>query len=198
MNVSLSISGIEGLNAMKAFLDPKGYERAMKAGVSYAAKAVPPAAGKAISSRYSITSSRVKESVGGITIRDGDATVVFKRKPPTAMQFRPRQNSTGVAYRLYRGATVQVPNAYIGSARGRQMVLMPVSSRRYKGDLGSGRAKPRAGLDFVHGPSIGSLALGRARFAKEIQKELGQRINQQFIRGVERELGRQARGFGRR
>lgn len=196
--VNITLDGLASLNAMRALVDPRSLDRAMRAGLSYAQKATPPAAGKAISFRYSLASARVKADVKGLAIRGDEALVRFGRRPPTVMQFRPRQNASGVAYRLYKGATVQVPHAFIGAARGRQMVLMPDRSKPYRADLRTGRRRPRAALRFVHGPSVGSIALGRSKYGDEIQREMGARINEQFAKGVQRELDRQARGFGRR
>ena len=52
-------------------------------------------------------------------------------------------------------------------------------------------------LKAVYGPSIGSDIFGRGRYATVIQAEVSQRINEQFITGMQRVLDSAARGYGK-
>ena len=85
--LDLQLTGVEDLLKLKAFTDPKLYEKALQGGLKYAASSVPPAAAKAIRQEYTIPSARVKQDIKGPFIRGDEATLIFSRKPPTLVQF---------------------------------------------------------------------------------------------------------------
>ena len=201
--VQIDIEGISQLQRMALMLDPDNFEKILYTGLDYAAKATPPAVAKAISSRYNITSSRVKEETSGPYVRgegeDMVATLRFSRRPPTGMQYKPRMVGPNLQLRPYKGATTVVQHGFIGTMRGRQFTLRPDFRKLFGPDerADSGRRHPRFALDVVYGPSLGSIFLGQSAFGDEIRQEVNDRISEMFNKGVQRELDRQARGFGR-
>ncbi len=62
-SLSFSVTGVQDLKRLQAFLDPKLYDKARRGGISYASKAVPTAVSKGISSNYNIGSTRVKQDI---------------------------------------------------------------------------------------------------------------------------------------
>jgi len=202
MPLSLTVTGLDDLRRLQAAIDPKRLQKATAAAVRYAARSVPPQAGRSIASRYAIGSRRARADVSGPYLRgSGDdlmAELRFSRRPPTAAQFGAREKGPDLHYKLYRGAApVVVRHGFTGIARGRQLPLRPKPGSVYLKDVEAGRRRPRVGLDVVHAPSIGSLALSpRARFGNEIRAELQQTIARQFVTGFERAMAAAARGYG--
>ena len=200
--LSLTVTGLDDLRRLQAAIDPKRLQKATASAVRYASRSVPPQAGRSIASRYTIASRRARADVAGPFLRgSGDglqAELRFSRRPPTAAQFGARMKGPNLSYRLYRGAApVVVRNGFLGIARGRQLPLRPKAGSVYLKDVQAGRRRPRVGLDVVHAPSLGSLALSpRARFGDEIRAELRETIARQFARGFERAMGAAARGYG--
>jgi hypothetical protein len=198
--VNLNISGIKELSAMQQLLSPKAFDKTLRSGIRYAAKSVPPATGKAISARYTISSSRVKQATSPPLIRgEGEAleaTLRFSRKPPTALQFKPRRRGPNLVHSLIKGQTTYTPHGFIGTANGQRLPLYPDRSKPYTPDLGTGRRTPRAALGVIHGPSIGSIFLGKSLYGEQIRSDVRGRIAEQFAKGVERQLKAATRGFG--
>jgi hypothetical protein len=197
-NLSIDLTGLEQLQQMRQALEPKALDKAMRSALAYAAKAVPPAAGKAIASRYSIGSRRAQEDISRPYLTGlAEARISFsRRKPPTAMQYRVKATKTGVRYRLYKGADVEVPGGFFQTVRGRRMAVVSKPGSVYRQDLQTGRLKPRRGIDVIHGPSIGSIVLGKGRYSEPIQQEIGDRLLFQFGKGLERAMKARSRGFG--
>lgn len=198
--VSLDIAGTKQLSAMQQLLDPKAFDKAIRSGVSYATKSVPPATAKAISSRYTITSTRVKAAISAPAIRgtglDLQATMRISRQPPTVLQFKARQRGPDLVHSLFKGQATVTRHGFIGIARGQRLPLYPVRSKPYGPDLSSGRTKPRPSLDVVHAPSIGSIAFGKSLYGPQIEAEIKARIIEQFQKGVDRQFKAASRGFG--
>ena len=204
--LNIDLTGAEGLTRMRRFLDPKLFDKAMAGGVRYASKAVPPAVAKGITASYNIPSRRVKEDISGIRFSgDGtSATIRFSRRPPTLTQFRPNPGRRGRQPGLGRGrgwgpakpagrpvtATIikakgrqSFPGAFVATgANANQLVL-----RRTRTDQ----------LEGVYGPSIGSIFLGNSAIGPQLRSDVQQRINEQYIKGVQRVLDSAARGYGR-
>lgn len=201
--VNLSLSGIVGLSAMRAFLDPKGYHEAMRYGLRYASRAATTEAAKQIRSQYTISAARIKQDIKGpfLVNQDTEARLVFSRRPPTLLQYGFRPGSRGgpqpgrgrgmgwgkpqpkgrpaTAKILRSGARIQYPNTFM--VQGLPMTL------RANGKL------------FVeHGPSIGAIFAGQSEFGDQIRSAVSARINEQLVKGVERKFGESARRFGGR
>ncbi|NBS68387.1 hypothetical protein EBT31_05665 [bacterium] len=198
--INLKIEGLSGLQKMQAFLDSKTFEKAKAAGVRYAAKATPPAVAKSVTSRYNIKSARIKQDTKGPFIRNDEATLVFSRKPPTLLQygFTPgrrgsvqkglgqglgwaspaRPGKPASARLLKAGTRISYPNTFL--AKG-----LPFTRTSRK-------------LRVEHGPSTGSLFLGKSQFGNDIRAEVQIRMNEQFIKGMQRALDSAARGYGTR
>jgi hypothetical protein len=202
-SISITVSGIAELKRLQLALDPKLYTKAMRGGISYASKAVPPAVAKGISSTYNIASSRVKKDISGIRFEEQgqSASIRFSRRSPTLTQFRPNPGRRSPQPGLGRGMGWGKPRkpgrpltATLIKANGRQpftgaflaqglnsnsLVLRKDSSGRFYG---------------VYGPSIGSIFLGQSTIGPQLRDDVAQRINEQFIKGFQRVLDSAARG----
>ena len=77
--IRVKVEGISQLEKMRAFLDPKLFQKATRSGILAAAKSANKQAGKSISQRYNIGSRRIKQDVSlftGLASR-GEATLTF-------------------------------------------------------------------------------------------------------------------------
>ena len=187
--LNLELSGINELLKLKSYTDPKLYEKALKGGLSYASRSVPTTAAKAIRERYNISSSRIKQDIKGPFITGDQATIVFSRKPPSALQYGgkdPMRPGRGLTVMVQRGQRKPVARGFIvrsGALQGKP--FQRVSDQ------------PNAKLRFVSGPSIGSIVLRNSSFGQLIRTEMEVRMNEQFIKGIQRVLDSSARGYGR-
>ena len=199
MRVDLKIDGLTSLQKMQAFLDPQTFDKAKASGLRYAAKATPPAVAKAITARYNISSARIKQDTKGPFIRNDEAILLFSRKPPTLLQFGFKEGRRGgpqpglgrglgwgkpqpkgkpaTAKILRAGARLSYPNTFLSKG-------LPFTR------TANGR------LTVEHGPSVGSMFLGSSQFGPVIRTEVQDRINAQFIVGMQRQLKAAARGYG--
>lgn len=197
--INLSLSGLSQLQHMQAFLAPAAFAKAQDAGIRYAAKATPPAVAKAITARYTISSARVKQETKGPFISNGEATLIFSRKPPTLLQYAFKPGTRGgpqpglgqglgwgkpqpkgkpaTAKILKTGSRITYPNTFL-------MKGLPFTR------IAGGKLK------VEHGPSIGSIFLGHSQYSPTIKAEVEARINQQFITGMQRALDSASRGYG--
>jgi hypothetical protein len=189
------------LERIKGLVSRKQYETVVRAGLTYAAKATPPSVAKQVSSRYTITSRRVKDDTRGPYIRgtgdDLQAELYFARRPPTAMQFgRPRQSGSGLSVGFFKGEKTTVRGGFLKTTRRWQTLpFRPDRSKTYKGD--AGRAKPRSGLSVIYGPSVGSVYRGQSRYGDQIRGDVGARISEMFTKGVNRRFEAMMRGFAK-
>ena len=183
------LTGVSGLLKQKAYTDPKLYEKAIRGGVAYASRAVPTAAAKSIRERYNIGSARIKQDIKGPFIAGDQATIIFSRKPPSALQYGGKdamRPGRGLSVMVFKGLRQQVNRGFIvrsGSLQGKP--FKRVSN------------EPNAKLRFVSGPSIGSIVLRKSAFGQLIRTELQLRMNEQFIKGYQRVLDSAARGYTR-
>ena len=183
------LTGVSGLLKQKAYTDPKLYEKAIRGGVAYASRAVPAAAAKSIRERYNIGSARIKQDIKGPFIAGDQATIIFSRKPPSALQYGGKdamRPGRGLTVMIQRGQRKPVARGFIvrsGSLQGKP--FQRVSN------------KPNAKLRFVSSPSIGSIVLRKSAFGQLIRTELQLRMNEQFIKGYQRVLDSAARGYTR-
>lgn len=197
--IKLDLSGLSQLQQMQAALAPATFLKARTAGLRYAAKATPPAVAKAITTRYNISSARVKQDTKGPFIANETATLVFSRKPPTLLQygFNPgKRGGTQPGLGQGLGWGKPQPNGKPATAK----ILK--SGARIAGQgvfLIKGLPFTRiAGgkITVAHGPSVGSLFLGQSKYGTIIRSEVNTRINTQFITGMQRALDSAMRGFG--
>jgi hypothetical protein len=207
-NVTIQLTGLSDLQKMQAFLSPATFAKAQRAGTRYAAKSVPPAVAKGISSAYNIRSARVKEGILGTRFVDeGEAAIIrFSRRPPTLRQFNPNPGKRGHQPGMGRGMGWDKPkpkgrplSAVISKAQGRQTYPTSFLATGLSGNAlvlrrsGSG---PAARLIGVYGPSIGSIFLGQSSIGPQLRATVQERIQEQYIKGFERQMSAAARGFG--
>lgn len=187
IRVDLQLTGLEPLQNVT---DPKLLAKALKGGISYAAKAGVTQAGKSVSSRYNIKSSRVKADIRGPYISGNQASLFFSRRPPSAIQYGGKDNGKGLSISVFKGQRVNVARGFI---------MKPGPKAGTKAGKPWQRITParNSKLRFVYGPSLGSVALGSGRHAATIKNEITTRMNQQFITGMQRVLDSAARGYGK-
>jgi hypothetical protein len=202
-NVSITLSGVEDLKRLELLINRKLYDKAIKGGISYASKSVPPAVAKGITGSFNLGSARVKKDISRVSFVDEGSTALikFSRRPPTLTQFRPnpgkRQPQPGLGRGLGWGpprkpgkpltavvarATGRKPFAGAFVARGlnaNSLVLRKDSNDRFYG---------------VYGPSVGSIFLGQSKIGPQLREDVSKRVNEQFIKGFQRVLDSAARG----
>jgi len=201
-SVNLELSGIKSFDPMLEFTNPKLYAKAVKGGIRYAAKAGVVQAAKSVGARYNLKAGRIKEDIRVSAISGDQATLVFRRRPPTLNQFglslgkrggpqpglgqgmgwgKPKPKGKPISAKIFRDGPRQ---AYRGAflITGRNGATIPVRSKGGK-------------LVAIYGPSVGSDIFGRGRYSALIQAEVGQRINEQFITGMQRVLDSASRGY---
>lgn len=203
--LTVNISGIEQLNSMERKLSPEVFLKAQRAGIQYAAKAVPPAVAKGIGASYNLAAARIKQDISRITIIDNGTTALirFSRKPPTLMQFRPTPGTRGKQPGLGRGKGWGAPTkpgkslrATIIRAQGRKAFSGAFVITGANGNKLVVRKDSDGKLHSVYGPSIGSIFAGRSAAGDAIRADVMQRIHDQYVKGFERSLGATARGYG--
>jgi hypothetical protein len=190
IRVDFQLAGTRSLDPMLELTNPKLFAKALKGGVNYAAKAAATQAGKSVSSRYNIKSARIKADIRKPFIRGDQATIFFSRRPPSAIQYGGKDNGNGLSISVFKGQRVNV-------ARGFIMKPGPKAGPKAGKPWQRISADPRSKIRFVYGPSIGSVALRSGRHAATIKAELQARMNEQFIKGVQRVLDSAARGYGK-
>ena len=183
MQVNLQLEGSTGLTAMQAFVDRKNIAKAVKFGIGYASRAGKTEAAKQIRSRYSISSARVKQDISGpfISPDASEARLVFARKPPSALQYGARDTGKGLSVAVIKGQRKRVARGFL------------VKSGQLQGKPFRRVGRARMPIDFVSGPSIGSIFAGKSQFGDQIRDQVSNRINEQFGKGFERKLGEKAR-----
>ena len=204
-NVSFTVTGVEGLERLRSFLDPKLYDKATKGGISYASAAVPPAVAKGISSGYNITSSRVKQDISKVRFVDGGQTALigFSRRPPTLAQFKPNPGTRQPQPGLGRGKGWGKPakpgkplTATIIKGKGRQIIPGAFIATGLNDNRLVLRRFGIGQFRGVYGPSIGSIFLGNSAIGSQLRSDVQERINEQFIKGYQRVIDSAARGYG--
>lgn len=204
--VSVTLQGIDEIKKLQAFLAPDTFAKAQKGGISYAAKAVPPAAAKGITSAYNFSSARVKQDISGFRLSpDGDsATIRFARRPPTLTQLKPNPGKRGKQVGLGRGLGWgpakggKLLSATIIRADGRKTFKGAFVAIGASGNQVVLRRDSQGKLHGVYAPSIGSIFGGASRIGESLRAEVADRIQEQFTKGFERALDQAARGYGGR
>ena len=183
MQVTVQLLELTGLTKMQSFVDRKNISSAVKYGIGYASRAARTEAAKQIRARYSLTSTRIKQDIGAPIINpDGsEARLVFNRKPPSALSYGGRDGGRGLTVAVIKGQRKPVARGFIGR------------SGKVQGKPFRRVGQARTPIDFVSGPSIGSIFAGNSQFGDQIRDQVSNRINEQFSKGFERKLGEKAR-----
>jgi hypothetical protein len=206
-SVDLSIDTSD-LDRIRNLVSPREFSKIQRSALRYAASSVRPAVGKGISSRYGIKSGRVKEDsrVGPIVSTNGldfHVDIAFSRRPPTGMQYAPREVGGGLSLQIFRSGRTRVKGGFLQTTRRGQQLTFKPAGGSYGGDTGGfmrageRRNKPRRSLEVVHGPSTGSIFLGRSKFGDQIKNEVDARAGEQYEKGAVRAYEAMMRGFGR-
>jgi hypothetical protein len=202
-SISLSLAGIDQLQRLKAFLDPKLYDKALRGGITYGSKAAPPAVAKGITASYSLSAARVKKDISRTQFVDGGQTALikFSRRPPTLTQFKPKAGTRypqpGLGQGLGWGKPVKAGKpitAVINRSKGRQAF----DGAFFAQGLNSNSLVLRKGSNGrfygVYGPSVGSMFLGNSAIGPQLRDDVQKRIQEQFIKGFQRVLDSAKRG----
>ena len=205
-SATMQVMGLDSIQRLQAFLTPTIFQKAQKAGLAYAAKAVPPAVAKGISASYTLSSARIKKDISGVRFAgDGtEAFIAFSRRPPTLTQFKPNLGKRGkqpglgrglgwgpskpkskpITAAIIKGQRKPFPGAFaLAGLQGNQLIVRP---NRY-GTLSS-----------IYGPSVGSIFLGQSTIGDQLRASVQARIIEQYDKGFERAMAAAARGFGGR
>ena len=202
-SISLSLAGIDQLQRLKAFLDPKLYDKALRGGINYGSKAAPPAVAKGITATYNLSAARVKKDISRTQFVDAGQTALirFSRRSPTLTQFKPKAGTRYPQPGLGRGLGWGKPTkagkpitAVINRGKGRQ----PFNGAFFAQGLNANSLVLRKGSNGrfygVYGPSVGSMFLGNSAIGPHLRSTVEQRIQEQFIKGFQRVLDSASRG----
>ena len=178
-----------GLDRLAAAFEIKAYNKMISGALRYMSRGVKTEAGKAISSRYNITSRAVKEGVGAGRVNLGGLSLLLplSDQPRSARTYGAKQigDEPGVAVKWFRsGGKAYYPNAWWMSVRGgdRLPFIRPHASGRPYGVL--------------YGPSIAGILLSdESRFGRDVRADLYAKAERQFSTGLDRELSRRSRGY---
>lgn len=188
--LDVQITGADQLLKLQDFLDPANIRNATAGGIKYAASGGKTAVAKEIRAHYNIASARVKQDVGGPRFSQGGqvATLYLSRKPPSALQYGGKDTGKGLTMKVFKSEKPQrVTRGFIaktGKLEGKPF-------RRIS-------SQSRSEIAFVSGPSVGSVFAGDSRYGSQMQAVVNARINEQFIKGMQRALDSAARGYGNR
>lgn len=206
--ITLKIDGLDQLQKMLQFTDPKNFAKAQRAGVAKATAAIKTQVAKEIGQGYSLKASRIKQDISRAYISpDGtSATIGFSRRPPTLAQYGMRPGVRGSGQPgLGRGKGWGKPakpgrplTATILKAEGRKVYRGAFVAAGESGNQVVFRKDSQGKLYAVYGPSIGSIFLGEGRLSQQLQANAARLINDEFIKGFEKKLGDIARGYGGR
>jgi hypothetical protein len=206
-NIRAGIEGLETIRAMQQLLDPQRFAKAVRGGIAYAGKAVPPRVAQGISASYALSSARVKKDIEKVRVSpDGtEAVIGFSRLPPTLIQYQARAGSRGPQPGLGRGRGWGPPltpgkplTALLLKASGRQEFRRAFVVTGKGGNRIVVERKTRdrlSKLKAVPGPSIGSIFLGKGQLADQLQASVNARVQEQFEKGFDRVWSAVGRGF---
>jgi hypothetical protein len=181
--IQFSISGSKDLTLMMEFLQNQTYDRAVRDGLSYAGRAGKTTFAKEIGQRYTLAAARIKQDISNPSINStrAEMSIRFSRKPPSALSYGGRDTGRGLTMAIFRGERVKINRGFV------------VRSGRLAGKPFKRKTEARKPIYFVQGPSIGSIALGEGKFSEDIQTSGLSRIQEQYLKGVDRSLRNAAR-----
>jgi hypothetical protein len=187
--IQFSIEQSKGLTLMIQFLQNKTYDRAVRDGLRYAGRGGKTTWSKEIGNRYSLAAARIKKDISNPAIHDASASmeIVFSRKPPSGIAYGARGTQTSLSVAIFRGPRIKINRGFM-TRKGVPLKALP-GPRRIPGRRGD----LVYNVKIVQGPSIGSIVLGQGEFSKDIQKTGLDRIQEQYLKGVDRSLRHQAR-----
>lgn len=176
-----------GIDRITQVFNPQRVEKTLRGALKYAGAAARTQSGKEIGARYGIASARIKSDIGPVRVTPNEATITFSRKrPPTLRAYSGRPLARGgISYSVFRGERKSTQAGFFLRVASADAPGIPFIR------TGPGRKDIRP----MYGPSIGSIFARDSRFGEEIRATVGERMNDAFLKGVERELQRQARGF---
>ena len=186
--LELTLHGEEKLTLMRQLLDPTTFNRGMRAGITYAAKAVPPAIAKQVGQFYSLKAARIKAAVLKPRFHSGGlgVSIPVSRRAPTAFSYGGKYTpGKGVSVAFIKGDRKVYPKGFVLNIPSKDGEANQVPFMRV--------GKARKDIKVISGPSVGSEVLGSGRFAAQIKAAVTDRVTQQFMAGIERELDRIAR-----
>ena len=205
--ITLKLEGLDDLRKMLQFTDPKTFAKAQRAGLTKATGAIKTQVAKGIGERYNLKAARIKRDISRASIApDGtSATIRFGRTSPTLTQFGMKPGSRGKQPGLGRGLGWGKPvkpgrplTAMVVRADGRKPYTGAFVYIGKGGNQLVGRKDSQGRIRTVYGPSIGSIFLGKGRYALQLQAKAAQLINDEFIKGFQKKLDDIARGYGGR
>lgn len=189
---------IKGLDDVKKALDPKIYQKAMRATLNDLSSAVSTQVSKQIKERYTLPSARIKQ---GINVKkagdDMRAILTFSGKPPglqhykavqTLVNVQRKQTSKGIVTKRFKRARQMMKGVSVEVIRGsRKLVRGAFLMTTGKGGGGVWRrkGKDRMPIERKFGPSIKGMftQMGGKTLAEKI---VGERLAKIFQRNVER------------
>jgi hypothetical protein len=177
----------KGIDAMEAFLNPALFKRTINGALRYAGSGARATAAKEIKAAYNLPSSRVKKSPGGRDqIRlgfpsDNALQITFAREAPALRAYGGRMLSGNIYQtKIFRsGSQSRIERAFILNKSGGLPAVYSRTDRKVR---------------VLYGPSVGSIFVGKSKHGDQIRKPTVERVNEQFLKGVQRELARRARG----
>ena len=206
--ITLKLDGLDGLQKMMQFTDPKNFAKAQRAGLAKASKAVKTQVAKGIGERYNLKAARIKQDISDVRIgSDGvSATIRFSRRSPTLAQFGMKpgrrggpQPGMGMGMGWGRPSPAGRPlSAMVIRSDGRKVYNGAFVFIGKNGNQVVGRKDKQGNIKSLYGASVGSIFLGKGRYALELQANAARLINDEFIKGFEKKLSDIARGYGGR
>jgi hypothetical protein len=191
--VSLDIT-TAGLSNMQALLNPAQFRKDVSAGLRYAGKGAKVTAAKEIGGRYVLTAARIKQDISTPKLTDDGIELRFARKAPTLRAYGGKPTGTtkagrpiGLAFKIFKGKQQKNPNVFWLNVGGQPSPGLPFR-RPPLGDKSYG-------YGVAYGPSIGSIFGGKSAFGEVIREATTQRVQEHFIKGVQRAMARRNRGF---
>lgn len=178
VSVDIKFDYRDAIRTLENAVDVRTYEKATMAGMKYGAKAGKTRMAKEITARYSLKSARVKQAISDPILIDGGREAVLKvsRKSPTATTYGFKDNGRRVSGSFIKGRRVTISRGFaMVGGQGAGLIYRRLRSTQYP-------------IDVVHGPSVGSIAIGKGAFSEQIQRETHKRVAEQWVVGVERSL----------
>ena len=204
----MKLDGLDGLQKMLQFTDPKNFAKAQRAGLAKASKAVKTQVAKGIGERYNLKSARIKDDISDVRIAsDGlSASIRFSRRSPTLAQFGMKpgrrggpQPGMGMGMGWGRPNPAGRPlSAMVIRSDGRKVYNGAFVFIGKNGNQVVGRKDKQGNIKSLYGASVGSIFLGKGRYAMELQEKARLLINDEFVKGFQKKLDDIARGYGGR
>ncbi|MEB3319171.1 MAG: hypothetical protein VKO39_13670 [Cyanobacteriota bacterium] len=200
--IELKLQGLAEINRLHRMTDPDLYRKADRVALNAASKTAVKQVAKDISSKYTIPSRRVKDSITGPYFQADGVTIRASRVPPTQNQYRFKPGKRGGPQPgMGRGMGWGKPNP-----AGRQataQVFKGRPARRIKGAfLAKGlpfirvrKGQGPGSLKVLKGPSIARIFNGRGLFGQELRNNAARAIQETYLKRYKKVLDDAARGY---